>query len=44
VEPGNGAVNVDGHVHFIKFEDFQREQRLRKPGLLGCVPDTRNGQ
>ena len=41
-----GAVILafDSHVHFIKFEDFQREQRFNKPGLLWCVPDTRNGQ
>jgi prepilin-type N-terminal cleavage/methylation domain-containing protein len=41
-----GAVitGFSGQVHFIKFEDFQREQRLNKPGLLWCVPDTRTGE
>ncbi len=41
-----GAVilGFSGHVHFIKFETFQEEQRSRKPGLLWCVPDTANGQ
>ena len=34
----------DGHVHFIKFEEFQREQRYNKPGLLWCVPDTPTGE
>jgi prepilin-type N-terminal cleavage/methylation domain-containing protein len=34
----------DGHVHFIKFEDFQREQRYNKPGLLWCVPDSPTGE
>jgi prepilin-type N-terminal cleavage/methylation domain-containing protein len=33
-----------GHVIFIKFEDFQREQRFNKPGLLWCVPDTKTGE
>ncbi len=32
-----------GHVHFIKFEDFQREQLYNMPGLLWCVPDTKTG-
>jgi prepilin-type N-terminal cleavage/methylation domain-containing protein/prepilin-type processing-associated H-X9-DG protein len=41
-----GAVILafDGHVHFIKYEEFQREQRGNKPGLLWCVPDSPNGQ
>ncbi|MBI4661665.1 MAG: DUF1559 domain-containing protein [Verrucomicrobia bacterium] len=41
-----GAIisGFNGHVHFIKFEDFQREQRFNKPGLLWCVPDTRSGE
>jgi prepilin-type N-terminal cleavage/methylation domain-containing protein len=41
-----GAVitGFSGQVHFIKFEDFQREQRTRKPGLLWCVPDSRTGE
>jgi prepilin-type N-terminal cleavage/methylation domain-containing protein len=41
-----GAVitGFSGQVHFIKFEDFQREQRNNKPGLLWCVPDTRTGE
>jgi prepilin-type N-terminal cleavage/methylation domain-containing protein len=41
-----GAVitGFSGHVHFIKFEDFQREQRFNKPGLLWCVPGTPTGE
>jgi prepilin-type N-terminal cleavage/methylation domain-containing protein len=41
-----GAITLgfSGHVHFIKFEDFQREQRFNKPGLLWCVPDTKTGE
>jgi prepilin-type N-terminal cleavage/methylation domain-containing protein len=41
-----GAVitGFSGHVHFIKVEDFQREQRSNKPGLLWCVPDSRTGE
>ncbi len=41
-----GAVilGFSGHVHFIKFEDFQREQRSNKPGLLWCVPGTATGE
>jgi prepilin-type N-terminal cleavage/methylation domain-containing protein len=41
-----GAVitGFSGHVHFIKFEDFQREQRLNKPGLLWCNPGSPTGQ
>ena len=41
-----GAVitGFSAHVHFIKFDDFQREQRLNKPGLLWCVPGSRTGQ
>jgi prepilin-type N-terminal cleavage/methylation domain-containing protein len=40
-----GAVitGFSGQVHFIRFEDFQREQTQNKPGLLWCVPDTRFG-
>ena len=40
-----GAVitGFSGQVHFIKFEDFQREQVNNKPGLLWCVPDSRTG-
>ena len=40
-----GAVisGFSGQVHFIKFEDFQREQRFNKPGLLWCVPDSKDG-
>jgi prepilin-type N-terminal cleavage/methylation domain-containing protein len=34
----------DGHVIFIRFEDFQREQNQNKPGLLWCVPDSRTGE
>ena len=41
-----GAVitGFSGQVHFIKFEDFQREQTSNKPGLLWCVPDSRTGE
>lgn len=41
-----GAVitGFSAHVHFIKYEDFQREQTLNKPGLLWCVPGSKNGQ
>ena len=41
-----GAVilGFSGHVHFIKYDDFQREQTNNMPGLLWCVPDTRSGQ
>jgi prepilin-type N-terminal cleavage/methylation domain-containing protein len=41
-----GAVimGFGGHVRFIKFEEFQNEQRYNKPGLLWCAPDTPNGQ
>jgi len=40
-----GAVitGFSGHVHFIKYETFDTEQRLNKPGLLWCVPDSRTG-
>jgi prepilin-type N-terminal cleavage/methylation domain-containing protein len=41
-----GAVilGFSGHVHFIKFEDFQREQKDHQPGLLWCVPGSKNGK
>jgi prepilin-type N-terminal cleavage/methylation domain-containing protein len=41
-----GAVilGFSGHVHFIKFESFQREQRSNRPGLLWCVPDSPTGE
>ena len=41
-----GAVimGFGGQVHFIKFEDFQREQLYNKPGLLWCVPDSKTGE
>jgi prepilin-type N-terminal cleavage/methylation domain-containing protein len=41
-----GAVitGFGGQVHFIRFEEFQREQTANKPGLLWCAPDSRNGQ
>ncbi|HXT39637.1 MAG TPA: type II secretion system protein [Candidatus Angelobacter sp.] len=40
-----GAVitGFSSHVQFIKYEDFDREQKYNKPGLLWCVPDTRDG-
>lgn len=41
-----GAVitGFSGQVHFIRFEAFQQEQRINKPGLLWCVPDSTSGQ
>ncbi|PYM16817.1 MAG: Type II secretory pathway pseudopilin PulG-like protein [Verrucomicrobia bacterium] len=41
-----GAVitGFSAQVHFIKYEDFDREQKYNKPGLLWCVPDTKTGQ
>ena len=41
-----GAViaGFSGQVHFIKYEDFVREQKFNKPGLLWCVPNTRTGE
>ena len=41
-----GAVilGFSGQVHFIKYEDFDREQQNNKPGLLWCVPDSKTGQ
>ncbi len=41
-----GAVitGFSGHVHFIKYDQFQREQRSSKPGLLWCVPDSPTGE
>jgi len=40
-----GAIilGFSGQVHFITIEQFQREQRYNKPGLLWCAPDTPNG-
>ncbi|MEN9674787.1 MAG: hypothetical protein RIS76_683 [Verrucomicrobiota bacterium] len=41
-----GAVimGFSGQVHFIRFEEFQREQRFNRPGLLWCVPGSVTGQ
>jgi len=41
-----GAVilGFSGHVHFISYEQFQREQKYNKPGLLWCVPDSKTGE
>jgi prepilin-type N-terminal cleavage/methylation domain-containing protein len=41
-----GAViaGFSGQVHFIRFEDFQREQTQNKPGLLWCVPGSPTGE
>ena len=41
-----GAViaGFSGQVHFIKYEIFDHEQQYTQPGLLWCVPDSRNGQ
>jgi prepilin-type N-terminal cleavage/methylation domain-containing protein len=40
-----GAVitGFSSHVQFIKYEDFDREQKYNKPGLLWCAPDTKDG-
>jgi prepilin-type N-terminal cleavage/methylation domain-containing protein len=40
-----GAVitGFSGQVHFIKFEDFQREQTQNKPGLRWCAPGVPRG-
>jgi len=41
-----GAVilGFSGHVHFITYDQFQREQTRNKPGLLWCVPDSKTGE
>lgn len=41
-----GAVilGFSGQVHFISFEAFQREQTQHMPGLLWCVPGSKDGQ
>jgi prepilin-type N-terminal cleavage/methylation domain-containing protein len=41
-----GAIvtGFSGQVHFITYEKFQQEQRVNKPGLLWCVPDTLTGE
>ena len=41
-----GAVitGFSGQVHFIRYEAFQREQRVNKPGLLWCAPDSKTGE
>jgi prepilin-type N-terminal cleavage/methylation domain-containing protein len=41
-----GAVilGFSGHVHFISYDQFQREQKYNKPGLLWCVPDSKTGE
>ena len=40
-----GAVilGFSGQVHFITFQQFQREQQFNKPGLLWCAPDSPDG-
>ena len=40
---GAVIVGFSGHVHFIKYDDFEREQKY-KPGLLWCVPDSKTGE
>ncbi len=40
---GADLLGFSGHVHFMKYDDFLREQKYNRPGLLWCVPDTRNG-
>jgi len=37
-------MGFSGHVRFIKFEEFDREQKYNKPGLLWCVPDSKTGE
>jgi len=44
IKKGRGNPGFSGHVHFIKYDDFQREQALQQAGLLWCVPDTRTGE
>jgi prepilin-type N-terminal cleavage/methylation domain-containing protein len=41
-----GAIiaGFSGQVHFITYDQFQREQRNNKPGLLWCVPDSPTGE
>jgi len=41
-----GAVilGFSGHVHFIKYGDFDREQKYNHPGLLWCVPGSPDGR
>ena len=41
---GADILGFSGHVLFMKYEDFQREQKYNKPGLLWCVPDTKTGE
>ncbi len=40
-----GAVilGFSGQVHFITYDQFQREQKYNKPGLLWCAPDSKDG-
>jgi len=33
-----------GNVHFITYEEFQRQQKTLKPGLLWCAPDSKTGE
>ncbi len=41
---GADILGFGGHVHFIQYDAFQREQKSNKPGLLWCVPDTKTGE
>ena len=41
---GAVIVGFSGHVHFIKFVDFLREQTSNHPGLLWCVPGSPDGR
>jgi prepilin-type N-terminal cleavage/methylation domain-containing protein len=43
-EKGAVILGFSGHVHFIKFQDFDNEQRFHQPGLLWCVPGSANGR
>ena len=40
---GADILGFSGHVHFITYDQFQREQKFNMPGLLWCVPDTKKG-
>jgi hypothetical protein len=41
-----GAIigGFSGNVHFITYDEFQRQQKTVKPGLLWCAPDTKTGE
>jgi prepilin-type N-terminal cleavage/methylation domain-containing protein len=41
---GADLLGFSGQVLFSSFENFQKEQKFNKPGLLWCVPDTKTGE